>query len=97
LINFRIKDPNQALTELRQKSPHLAANVLKLYLRELPDPLFTSQLYNRFMKAVDHPVQEFKIEELCRTFSDLPEANKTIIFFILTHLSQYIRLIYSVI
>ncbi|MBI3240295.1 MAG: hypothetical protein HYZ43_15860, partial [Flavobacteriia bacterium] len=28
------------IIELRQKSPHLSANLLKLYLRELPDPLF---------------------------------------------------------
>jgi hypothetical protein len=80
------KSPASALEELRRKSPHLAANVLKLYLRELPDPLFTSQLYHRFMKDLDCSVLEFRLSELCRTFSDLPKSNKTIIVFLLNHL-----------
>ena len=78
-------DPNQALSELRVKSPHLSANVLKLYLRELPDPLFTSDLYHRFMNALDL-LPDFRMSELCRVFNDLPEQNRTIILFVLTHL-----------
>lgn len=80
------KNPNQALNELRQKSPHLSANVLKLYLRELPDPLFTTHLYHTFMKALDCDLIELRQAELCRIFNDLPVPNKTIILFILTHL-----------
>ncbi|CAF0746642.1 unnamed protein product [Brachionus calyciflorus] len=80
------KNPNQALNELRQKSPHFSANVLKLYLRELPDPLFTSHLYHRFMNAMECQLHEFRLGELCRVFNELPEPNKNIILFILTHL-----------
>ena len=80
------KNPHLALSEMRQKSPHLAANLLKLYLRELPEPLFTAHLYKRFMKAIELPCPEFRSEELCNTFSELPDANKTIILFILNHL-----------
>jgi len=80
------KNPNLAHGELKQKSPHLSANVLKLYLRELPDPLFTSHLYQRFIDALEISVPEFRAVELCRIFSELPESNKTIILFILTHL-----------
>lgn len=83
-----ILDPTQALNELRQKSPHLSANVLKLYLRELPDPLFTSHLYHRFMSAVDCQVHEFRLSELCRIFNQLPEPNKNIILFIINHLKK---------
>ena len=81
-----ILDPNIALGELRQKSPHLSANVLKLYLRELPEPLFTTHLYHRFMSALECSVPEFISVELCRIFSELPDVNKTIILFILSHL-----------
>jgi breakpoint cluster region protein len=80
------QDPNQGLNELRQKSAHLSANLLKLYLRELPDPLFTSFLYHRFMNALDCSVAEFRFAELCRVFQELPETNKTIILFLLNHL-----------
>lgn len=80
------KNPNLALSEMRQKSPHLAANLLKLYLRELPDPLFTTPLYKRFMDALEQPCHEFRTGVLCGVFNDLPEANKTTIIFILNHL-----------
>lgn len=60
--------------------------MLKLYLRELPDPLFTTHLYHRFMSALDCSVNEFRMVELCRVFDELPETNKTIILFVLTHL-----------
>ena len=33
------------------KDPHLVANLLKVYLRELPDPLLTFSLYPRFVEA----------------------------------------------
>jgi breakpoint cluster region protein len=86
---FKFLDPNLALSELRQKSPHLSANVLKLYLRELPEPLFTTHMYHRFMLALDCTVPEFRSVELCRIFNELPDVNKTIILFILTHLLKY--------
>jgi len=83
---YYFTDPNQTLNELRQKSPHLSANLLKLYLRELPDPLFTSHLYDRFMSALECSIPDFRLVELCRIFNELPEPNKTIILFVLTHL-----------
>lgn len=38
------------------------------------------------MNAVDCQVHEFRLGELCRVFNELPEPNKNIILFILTHL-----------
>jgi hypothetical protein len=32
------------------KDPHVVANVLKLYLRELPNPLLTMELYPKFIE-----------------------------------------------
>ena len=78
-----------ALNELRQKSPHLSANVLKLYLRELPEPLFTSYLYHRFIGALECSLAEFRTSELMCAFNDLPDTNRNIILFIFTHLLKY--------
>ena len=33
------------LVDLGDKNPHVIANVLKLYMRQLPEPLLTFQLY----------------------------------------------------
>ncbi|XP_076880339.1 rho GTPase-activating protein 45 isoform X2 [Brachyhypopomus gauderio] len=37
------------LVELSQSSPHDISNVLKLYLRQLPEPIIPFRLYNRLM------------------------------------------------
>ena len=78
-----------AQQELRQKSPHLAASLLKLYLRELPEPLFTTHLYPLFINSIeifDNP--QLRDQKLCETFNQLPDANKTILIFILNHLHK---------
>lgn len=33
------------------KDPHVVSNVLKLYLRELPNPLMTAEMYPKFIEA----------------------------------------------
>lgn len=35
----------------RAESPHVIGGVLKLFLRQLPDPLLTTAKYNAFIKA----------------------------------------------
>ncbi len=45
------------------KSPHTVAALLKLYLRELPEPLLTFELYDCFQAA------NGKYELLCRILS----------------------------
>lgn len=35
-------------------NPNIIANVLKLYLRELPQPLFTFELYPEFIRYISY-------------------------------------------
>jgi active breakpoint cluster region-related protein len=37
---------------LQGKNVHVAANLLKLFFRELPEPLFTTTLYTQFLNAI---------------------------------------------
>ena len=37
---------------LAEKNVHVAANLLKLFFRELPEPLFTSTFYKQFLHAI---------------------------------------------
>lgn len=61
--------------------------VLKLYLREMPEALFTDALYPAFLEA-------FQNGELSRgsalqsVYDQLPQINKSIIDFILAHLMR---------
>ena len=62
---------------------------MKLYLRELPEPLFTAQLYPQFISAIENFENTDEIDKnLCETFNMLPEANKTVLIFILNHLHK---------
>ena len=38
------------LVDLTDQHPNVIANVLKLYLRQLPEPLLTFRLYSEFIK-----------------------------------------------
>lgn len=61
--------------------------VLKLYLREMPEALFTDALYPSFLKA-------FQTGELTRcgalriVYENLPAVNKAVIEFLLSHLRR---------
>uniref|UniRef100_A0A3Q4GSF3 Rho-GAP domain-containing protein n=1 Tax=Neolamprologus brichardi TaxID=32507 RepID=A0A3Q4GSF3_NEOBR len=41
--------------------PHAVAGALKCYLRELPEPLMTFDLYNDWFKALSEKLEQFKI------------------------------------
>uniref|UniRef100_UPI00358EF819 rho GTPase-activating protein 45-like isoform X2 n=1 Tax=Myxine glutinosa TaxID=7769 RepID=UPI00358EF819 len=44
--------------ELSQASPHDVCNVLKLFLRQLPEPIFTFDLYQDFIKLAKDSMKE---------------------------------------
>ncbi|CAF4466605.1 unnamed protein product, partial [Rotaria sp. Silwood2] len=77
---------------LVQKDVHVAANLLKLFFSELPEPLFTSTLYTEFLNAIqltDIDNQRFR---LLKTLESLHPDNRKILFYLLDHLirvSQY--------
>jgi hypothetical protein len=43
---------------------HIVAGILKSYLRELPDPLFSLALYDDWINAIKSPDQETRLNAL---------------------------------
>lgn len=77
---------------LGEKNVHVAANLLKLFLRELPEPLFTSALYTQFTDAIQLKDADNQRVTLLKALELLPSANRKILFHLLDHLirvSQY--------
>lgn len=70
---------------LKEVDVHSVTGVLKLYLREMPEALFTDALYPAFLEA-------FQTGELSRgaalrrVYEGLPSVNKAVIDFLLGHL-----------
>ncbi|XP_051015899.1 SH3 domain-binding protein 1 [Acomys russatus] len=55
--------------------PHAVAGALKSYLRELPEPLMTSDLYDDWMKAASLKEPGARLEALQDVCSRLPQEN----------------------
>lgn len=56
--------------------PHAVAGALKSYLRELPEPLLTFQLYDDWSQAASVPDPDTRMQALWVTCDNLPKSNK---------------------
>ncbi|CAD1473013.1 unnamed protein product [Heterotrigona itama] len=70
---------------LKEVDVHSVTGVLKLYLREMPEALFTDALYPAFLEAFQTG-ELSKGAALRRVYESLPTVNKAVIDFLLTHL-----------
>jgi len=79
--------------DLTGEDVHTVASVLKLYLRELPKPLLTYDLYNDFIESAEayRNDKEELSRQLLKHISSLPPANLRILHILceyLYHVSQ---------
>lgn len=80
---------------LKEVDIHSVTGVLKLYLRELPEALFTDALYPELLKAwsasqgagtsIDSGPAQTRRHALLKCYSQLPDLNKNCIDFLLNH------------
>lgn len=54
---------------------HVIAGVLKSYLRDLPDPLLTYQLYNDFVSAAQRPTEDKRKKAILNAVNQLPTGH----------------------
>jgi hypothetical protein len=71
---------------LNEKNVHVAANLLKLFFRELPEPLFTGTLYKQFLQAIQLTDIDNQRVSLLQTIALLQNDNRKILFYLLDHL-----------
>ncbi|XP_053304825.1 rho GTPase-activating protein 1 [Spea bombifrons] len=97
---FRRSASTQVLREVQQKynmgvqvsfqdyeDVHLPAVILKTFLRELPDPLLTYNLYN-FVVSFSNLEQEKKVESTRQILQTLPAENYEVLRFLTAFLVQ---------
>lgn len=70
---------------LKEVDVHSVTGVLKLYLREMPEALFTDALYPSFLEAFQTG-EVSRNGALRRVYEGLPTVNKAVIDFLLAHL-----------
>jgi hypothetical protein len=73
--------PNKQLNDI-----HSVASALKLYFRELPDPLLTKEFHREFIEAakIDDDVQ--RRDSIHATINKLPDSNYTTLRYLILHL-----------
>ncbi|KAF1415584.1 T-cell activation Rho GTPase-activating protein, partial [Spheniscus humboldti] len=77
--------------DLKSKSVHLLAVVLKDFLRNIPSKLLSADLYEKWMQALEKPSKQEKTEELKEVADKLPRPNLVLLKHLLSllhHISQ---------
>ncbi|XP_041061595.1 rho GTPase-activating protein 17-like isoform X8 [Carcharodon carcharias] len=67
---------------------HAVAGALKSYLRELPEPLMTFQLYDEWVQAASVPEPDKKLQALWVTCSKMPKSNSSNFRYLIKFLSK---------
>nr|XP_043869800.1 rho GTPase-activating protein 44-like isoform X6 [Solea senegalensis] len=68
--------------------PHAIAGALKSYLRELPEPLMTYELYNDWIQASNVQDQDKRLQVLLGACEKLPKANNDNFKYLIKFLSK---------
>uniref|UniRef100_A0A672FV74 Rho GTPase activating protein 32a n=1 Tax=Salarias fasciatus TaxID=181472 RepID=A0A672FV74_SALFA len=66
---------------------HSVGSLCKLYFRELPNPLLTYQLYDRFSEAVSAATDEERLVKIHNVIQQLPPPHYRTLEFLMRHLS----------
>lgn len=71
--------------------PAVVASLLKLFLRELPDPVLTYKLLPKFEDACIAKETGETVANLRRLMEQLPDCNRTLVDWIFVHMSHVIQ------
>ncbi|EPT01218.1 hypothetical protein FOMPIDRAFT_1145269 [Fomitopsis schrenkii] len=66
-------------------------SVLKMWLRELPDPLLTSSLHNAFLDAARNDNERLRHIRLHERVNDLPDPNYSTLKYFMGHLHKVVQ------
>ncbi|KAM5235962.1 rho GTPase-activating protein 30 isoform 2-T2 [Ctenodactylus gundi] len=65
---------------------HCVSSLCKAYFRELPDPLLTYRLYDKFAEAVAVQLEPERLVKILEVLRELPAPNYTTLEFLMRHL-----------
>ncbi|XP_034459597.1 rho GTPase-activating protein 32-like isoform X3 [Hippoglossus hippoglossus] len=74
--------------EVFRQDIHSVGSLCKLYFRELPNPLLTYQLYDRFSEAVSAATDEERLVKIHNVIQQLPPPHYRTLEFLMRHLSR---------
>ncbi|XP_062371732.1 active breakpoint cluster region-related protein isoform X2 [Sardina pilchardus] len=78
----------EALKSVRSAEVNVVSGTLKLYFRDLPEPLVPADLYHRLKKALDLPDLNSKQSTLRNILDSCPDANRNTLLYLFHHLRR---------
>ncbi|XP_027009366.2 unconventional myosin-IXb isoform X2 [Tachysurus fulvidraco] len=82
----QLLDKSPQSTSLDNYQIHTVTGLIKCWLRELPDPLMTFNLYNDFLYAADLPEKSERLRAIYRKLEELPAPNYSTLERLIFHL-----------
>ncbi|XP_052543869.1 rho GTPase-activating protein 32-like isoform X2 [Tympanuchus pallidicinctus] len=78
---------SEQVPELTVRDVHSASSLCKMYFRELPTPLLTDQLYDKFSDAVGATTEEERLVRMRDVIQQLPAPHYRTLVFLMRHLA----------
>ncbi|XP_075145387.1 ral interacting protein [Haematobia irritans] len=92
LLHFkRLYNNRERQPETDELDMATACGLLKLFLKELPDPVLTTELTARFEEVAAQPKVTKQQEEITLLLDQLPKCNKILLSWILLHFDSVIQ------
>ncbi|XP_034020404.1 breakpoint cluster region protein isoform X2 [Thalassophryne amazonica] len=78
----------EAVTKLRSAGVNVVAGVLKLYFRELPEPLIPAELFQNLSRTLDSQDLNSRLVSVVSLLQDIPAPNRNTFLYLLHHLQR---------
>ncbi|GAA6106727.1 active breakpoint cluster region-related protein [Tachysurus ichikawai] len=78
----------EAMSKVRNVDVNVVSSTLKLYLRELPEPLIPAAYFQRLSKAMDLTDPNLRASTMFSELHSFPDVNRNTLLFLLHHLKR---------
>ncbi|XP_061565520.1 active breakpoint cluster region-related protein isoform X2 [Cololabis saira] len=78
----------EAVTKIRRAEVNAVSGVLKLYFRELPEPLIPSELFQSLTRALDIQDSDSRLVSMLSLLQSCPDTNRHTVLYLLHHLQR---------
>ncbi|TNN84842.1 Rho GTPase-activating protein 27 [Liparis tanakae] len=90
-LRFKADHEDLDLEDGQWEDVHVITGALKLFFRELPEPLFPFSHFNDFITAIRNPDYKTKVSQMCELINSLPHANHDTMKLLFGHLRRVIQ------
>lgn len=84
----KMDEPGSADIDYESYNVHVQTNVLKTFLRDLPEPLLTFDRYDDFLRAADLSEESDRVQTLLSLIKKLPPAHHALLERLVFHLAR---------